>query len=349
MQDKSRRLRTAEHCDRVAEWLRRWTANPIRSPCVGSNPIPVGTFSCGGGSRKLQKQLLFAKAIRKDSLQDKSRRPRTAEHCDRVAEWLRRWTANPIRSPCVGSNPIPVGIFSYGGGSRKFQKQLLFAKAIRKDLLQDKSRRPRTAGHCDRVAEWLRRWTANPIRSPCVGSNPITVGTFSYGGGSRKFQKQLLFAKAIRKDTLQDKSRRPRTAEHCDRVAEWLRRWTANPIRSPCVGSNPIPVGTFSYGGGSRKLQKQLLFAKAIRKDSLQDKSRRPRTAERCDRVAEWLRRWTANPIRSPCVGSNPIPVGIFSYGGGSRKFQKTIIIRKSNQKRYIAGQTTKTSNCRTL
>ena len=140
-------------------------------------------------------------------MQDKSRRPRTAGHCDRVAEWLRRWTANPIRSPCVGSNSIPVGIFSYGGGSQKFQKQLLFAKAIGKDTLQDKSRRPRTADDCDRVAEWLRRSTANPIRSPCVGLKSIPVGVFSYGGSSQKFQKQLVFAKAIRKDTLQDKSR----------------------------------------------------------------------------------------------------------------------------------------------
>ena len=98
---------------------------------------------------------MVAKAIRKDILQDKSRRPRTAEHCDRVAEWLRRWTANPIRSPCVGSNPIPVGIFPYRGRSQKFQKQLLFAKAIRKDTLQDKSRRPRTAEHCGRVVKAL--------------------------------------------------------------------------------------------------------------------------------------------------------------------------------------------------
>ena len=29
-----------------------------------------------------------------------------------------------------------------------------------------------------RVAEWLRRWTVNPIRSPCVGSNPLSVGKF---------------------------------------------------------------------------------------------------------------------------------------------------------------------------
>ena len=35
------------------------------------------------------------------------------EHCaskirDEVAEWLRRWTANPLGFPRVGSNPILV-------------------------------------------------------------------------------------------------------------------------------------------------------------------------------------------------------------------------------------------------
>ena len=30
---------------------------------------------------------------------------------DEVAEWLRRWTANPLGSARVGSNPILVGIF----------------------------------------------------------------------------------------------------------------------------------------------------------------------------------------------------------------------------------------------
>ena len=28
----------------------------------------------------------------------------------------------------------------------------------------------------DEVAEWLRRWTANPLGSARVGSNPILVG-----------------------------------------------------------------------------------------------------------------------------------------------------------------------------
>ena len=32
----------------------------------------------------------------------------------------------------------------------------------------------------DEVAEWLRRWTANPMCSARVGSNPILVGSISY-------------------------------------------------------------------------------------------------------------------------------------------------------------------------
>ena len=33
----------------------------------------------------------------------------------------------------------------------------------------------------DEVAEWLRRWTANPLGSARVGSNPILVGSWFYG------------------------------------------------------------------------------------------------------------------------------------------------------------------------
>ena len=32
--------------DEVAEWLRRWTANPLGSARVGSNPILVGDLLC---------------------------------------------------------------------------------------------------------------------------------------------------------------------------------------------------------------------------------------------------------------------------------------------------------------
>ena len=33
----------------------------------------------------------------------------------------------------------------------------------------------------DEVAEWLRRWTANPLCSARVGSNPIHIGNFFIG------------------------------------------------------------------------------------------------------------------------------------------------------------------------
>ena len=32
-----------------------------------------------------------------------------------------------------------------------------------------------SSSHVDEVAEWLRRWTANPLGSARVGSNPIFV------------------------------------------------------------------------------------------------------------------------------------------------------------------------------
>ena len=39
--------------DEVAEWLRRWTANPLGSARVGSNPIFVGNFLCLGVSTEM--------------------------------------------------------------------------------------------------------------------------------------------------------------------------------------------------------------------------------------------------------------------------------------------------------
>ena len=38
----------------------------------------------------------------------------------------------------------------------------------------------------DEVAEWLRRWTANPMCSARVGSNPILVDTFLLTVGKRR-------------------------------------------------------------------------------------------------------------------------------------------------------------------
>ena len=42
-----------------------------------------------------------------------SAREDTAHQADKVAEWLRRWTANPLCSARVGSNPILVVLFFF--------------------------------------------------------------------------------------------------------------------------------------------------------------------------------------------------------------------------------------------
>ena len=59
----------------MAEWLRRWTANPLGSARAGSNPVIVDFFR------------------------------------DTMAEWLRRLTRNQLGSARVGSNPTGVDLF----------------------------------------------------------------------------------------------------------------------------------------------------------------------------------------------------------------------------------------------
>ena len=40
-----------------------------------------------------------------------------------MAEWLRRWTANPMGSARVGSNPILVDIFKHFWSIQKMSKE----------------------------------------------------------------------------------------------------------------------------------------------------------------------------------------------------------------------------------
>ena len=66
----------------------------------------------------------------------------------------------------------------------------------------------------------LARWTSN---SKVVGSNPISgdfLTPFIHADGKIAYIETTLV----------------------DEVAEWLRRWTANPLGSARVGSNPILV-----------------------------------------------------------------------------------------------------------
>ena len=154
-------------------------------------------------------------------MQNKSQRPRTADDSDRVAKWLRRWTANPIRSPCVATNPFPVGIFfptgrkeaTYAGKKMQTQSEKIHCRRNHTDFKL-----------CDRLAEWLKRWTANPKYGLRAWVRiPILSVFFPMRAAGENYTITFIH-RAIREDTLQNKSQRPRTSEHCDRVAEWLRR-----------------------------------------------------------------------------------------------------------------------------
>ena len=65
---------------------------------------------------------------------------------------LARWTSN---SEVVGSNPI--------------------SGVLRSMVIAPLTSKMKTHYKIDEVAEWLRRWTANPLGSARVGSNPILV------------------------------------------------------------------------------------------------------------------------------------------------------------------------------
>lgn len=80
---------------------------------------------------------------------------RTYPTCSCMPLWrngLARWTSN---SEVVGSNPISGVLWEF----------LRFMVMSYVD----------TTSKLDEVAEWLRRWTANPLGSARVGSNPILV------------------------------------------------------------------------------------------------------------------------------------------------------------------------------
>ena len=81
-------------------------------------------------------------------------------------------------------------------------------------------------GEGDEVAEWLRRWTANPLLCTlCVGAQIAHILSLTV------FEPL------------------PMNGEG-DEVAEWL--WTANPLCSARMGSNPILVGKLYSCRGHR-------------------------------------------------------------------------------------------------
>ena len=77
---------------------------------------------------------LSRRAIREDTLQNKAQRPRTSEHCNRVAQWLRRWTENQYNLRAWVRIPSLSVFFHIEAAGKKYKT--IFAKAIREDTLR---------------------------------------------------------------------------------------------------------------------------------------------------------------------------------------------------------------------
>ena len=76
---------TTEQVDEVAEWLRRWTANPMGSARVGSNPILVDNFFQGN-------ILIFVRL-----------HPNTGKH--HMPPWRNRLARSAVNRKVGGSSP----------------------------------------------------------------------------------------------------------------------------------------------------------------------------------------------------------------------------------------------------
>ena len=86
----------------MAEWLRRWTRNPMGSSRTGSNPVHsaltflhLKVFLCSDTKSQRNGQKVSQNQIWTNKIA-------TAV----MAEWLRRWTRNPMGSSRTGSNPV---------------------------------------------------------------------------------------------------------------------------------------------------------------------------------------------------------------------------------------------------
>ena len=85
------------------------------------------------------------------------------------------------------------------------------------------------------VAEWLRRWTRNPLGSARAGSNPADCACFALSDPVYVSNTCADF-RGIHPLTVRQLCTTVCTAV----VAEWLRRWTRNPLGSARTGSNPV-------------------------------------------------------------------------------------------------------------
>ncbi len=301
----------------MAEWLRRWIANPLCSARLCSNPILVDRcvqqcfLTQDQGTPLLSTFLVWHAQFSSFSalLTSWWSESGILNKCnakeDEVTEWLRRWTAKPLCSARVGSNPILVDIcvpqwfltqdqgtpllstfcgWFCGRKTTKTRKvlctflvwhaQFSSFSALLKSWWSESGILNKCDAKEDEVAEWLRRWTANPLCSARVGSNPVLVdicvpqwfltqdqGTpllspfcgWFCGRKTTKTRKvlctflvwhaQFSSFSALLKSWWSESGILNKCDAKKDEVAEWLRRWTANPLCFARVGSNPILVG----------------------------------------------------------------------------------------------------------
>ena len=95
------------------------------------------------------------------------------DHEDEVAEWLRRWTANPMGSARVGSNPILVDIF--------FQGNILIFVRLH----------PNTGKH--HMPPWRNRLARSAVNRKVGGSSPpggahfLTFYSVTHRNNGKKF------------------------------------------------------------------------------------------------------------------------------------------------------------------
>ena len=148
-----------------------------------------------------------------------------------MAEGLRRWTRNPMVFPRVISNPAcSEETTSEGEDSFSWKTQLTVSREQVVFVSGNKTLLLPAA-----MAEWLTRWTRNPMGFPRAGSNPAcSEETTSECEVSFSWKSQLTVSREQVVSVSGNKTLVLPAA-----MAAWLRRWTPNPTGFPRACWNP--------------------------------------------------------------------------------------------------------------
>ena len=191
----------------MAEWLRRWTANPLGCSRVSSNLILVEMYIINDILSFLIKNRVSQSIWLKINLlcifySSRKRFSSKGQVCeniakkssvyhDEVAKGLRRCTANPLGCSSVTSSFILVEMYFINDilfiliKNRvsqsiwlKINLLCIFYSSLKRFLFIRPSLwkySKKSSIYHDEVPEWLRRWTANPLGCSRVSSNLILV------------------------------------------------------------------------------------------------------------------------------------------------------------------------------